>query len=149
MLRPSIFGESLFDNFFSGFPFEEFFDRKNSAANMKVNEVMKTDVKDLEDNYEVSIDLPGYDKADIHAELDKGYLTISAVKNENHDTKDEDGKYIRRERYTGSVSRSFYVGDAIEKEDIKAKYDNGILTLTVPKKQPAAIDHNKYIAIEG
>ncbi len=140
MLLPSIFGEDLFDDWMMDFPF-----RGNGSANL-----MRTDVKETDNSYELDMDMPGFDKGDIKAELKNGYLTISASSNRNNDEKDKDGKYIRRERYTGSCSRSFYVGDDVKEEDIKAKFENGILKVTVPKKEEKpAVEENKYISIEG
>ena len=140
MLLPSIFGEDLFDDWMMDFPF-----RGNASTGL-----MKTDVKETENSYELDMDMPGFDKGDIKAELKNGYLTISASSNRNNDEKDKDGKYIRRERYTGSCSRSFYVGDDVKQEDIKAKFENGILKVTVPKKEEKpAVEENKYISIEG
>ena len=140
MLLPSIFGEDLLDDWMMDFPF-----RGNGSANL-----MRTDVKETDNSYELDMDMPGFDKGDIKAELKNGYLTISASSNRNNDEKDKDGKYIRRERYTGSCSRSFYVGDDVKQEDIKAKFENGILKVTVPKKEEKpAVEENKYISIEG
>ncbi|MFR5583406.1 MAG: Hsp20/alpha crystallin family protein [[Clostridium] scindens] len=122
MLMPSIFGDSLFEDFMD-FPF-----RRHASSN-----VMKTDVKDAGDHYELDIDMPGFDKKDIKAELKDGYMTISATTDKNNDEKDKDGKYIRRERYYGSCSRSFYVGENVEESDITNLGENGILKLSVPK----------------
>ena len=113
------------------------------------NNVMKTDVKETDTSYEVDIDLPGFKKDEINAQLDNGYLTISAAKGLDKDEKDKKGKYIRKERYAGAMSRSFYVGEGITQEDIKAKYEDGILRLSVPKKEAKAVEDKKYIAIEG
>ena len=113
------------------------------------NNVMKTDVKETDTGYEVDIDLPGFKKDEINAQLDNGYLTISAAKGLDKDEKDKKGKYIRKERYAGAMSRSFYVGEGITQEDIKAKYEDGILRLSVPKKEAKAVENKKYIAIEG
>ena len=141
MLMPSIFGERLFDDFMD-FPFNSYETSKNS--------MMKTDIKDLEGSYELAIDLPGFKKDDITAELKDGYLTINASSNTSKDEKDSNGRYIRRERYSGSCSRSFYVGEAVTKEDIKARFEDGILKLTVPKMEnKPAVEEKKYIAIEG
>ena len=95
------------------------------------------------------VDLPGFTKDEITAELKDGYLTIHATSNQNKDEKDEDGKYIRRERYSGSCNRSFYVGDAITEEDIKANFENGTLKMTIPKKEAKAVPEKKFISIEG
>ena len=112
--------------------------------------VMKTDVKETDNSYEVDIDLPGFKKDEIEAKLENGYLTISAAKGLDKEEKDEkDGKYIRKERYSGAMSRSFYVGDELKQEDIKAKYEDGILKLSVPKEEPKKVETAKHIAIEG
>ena len=112
--------------------------------------VMKTDVKETDNSYEVDIDLPGFKKDEIEAKLENGYLTISAAKGLDKEEKDEkDGKYIRKERYSGAMSRSFYVGDELKQEDIKAKYEDGILKLSVPKEEPKKVETTKHIAIEG
>ena len=127
---------NIFDDLFNA----PFFTR--NEANM-----MKTDIKEHDGGYELTVDLPGVKKEDIKAELNDGYLTISAENNTNKDEKDENGKYICRERYSGSYSRSFYVGDAITEEDIKAKFENGTLKLDIPKKEALPEEQNKYIAI--
>lgn len=110
---------------------------------------MKTDVKEVENGYEVAMDLPGFKKEDISAKLENGYLTITAFKGLDKDEKNEEGKYIRRERYSGSCSRSFYVGDGVTEEDIKARFEDGILKLDIPKKDAEKIEQKKYISIEG
>jgi HSP20 family protein len=141
MMMPSIFGENLFDNFFD-FPFGYF------SAN--TSELMKTDIKDSDKEYEIIMNLPGIKKEDVKAELKDGYLTINVSSNTNNDEKDSNGKYIRRERFSGSCSRSFYVGDQVTEEDIKAKFENGTLTMMIPKKEmQPAVENKKYIAIEG
>ena len=127
MLMPSIFGENLFDDFMDGFAFPTA--NWNYAKNTA--NVMKTDIKENDKGYELDVDLPGYKKEDVKAELKDGYLTISASNDNTKEEKDEDGKYIRKERYTGSVSRSFYVGKYVTEEDIHAKFENGILKLSV------------------
>ena len=149
MMMPSIFGENLFDNWMD-FPFEdEFFGKKNPLYGKHAKNMMKTDVKEKDNGYEVAIDLPGFKKDELHLELNDGYLTISAEKGLDKDEKDKNDKYIRRERYAGSMSRSFYVGENMKEEDIHAKYENGILTLDVPKEQKKAVPEKRYIAIEG
>ena len=111
---------------------------------------MQTDIRELDGNYEIAIDLPGFKKEDVHAELKDGCLTVSAARNSSNDEKDENGRYIRRERYSGSMSRSFYVGENVTQDDIKAKFENGILNLTVPKMEDQKkLDTPSYIAIEG
>ena len=142
---PSIFGENLFDDFMDGFAFPTA--NWNYAKNTA--NVMKTDIKENDKGYELDVDLPGYKKEDVKAELKDGYLTISASNDNTKEEKDEDGKYIRKERYTGSVSRSFYVGKYVTEEDIHAKFENGILKLSVPKVDAPKVEENKYISIEG
>ena len=148
MYMPSIFNNSVFDNFdnWMDFSFPSFNQRLYGASS---SQLMKTDVKETETCYEVDIDLPGFKKDEINAKLDNGYLTISAAKGLDKDEQDKNGKYIRRERYAGSMSRSFYVGEGVTEEDIKAKYEDGILRLVVPKKDAKAVENKKYIAIEG
>ena len=147
MLMPSIFGENLFDDLFDDFARPV---RKVAGYSTPATSVMKTDVKETDAGYELDIDLPGYKKEDVKAQLKDGYLTISAETKKDDDKKDDNGKYIRRERYYGSCSRSFYVGDDVTEEDIRAKFEDGILKVSVPKKQPKpAVEQNKYITIEG
>ena len=130
---------NVFDDFFN----TPFFTRTESS-------MMKTDIKEHDNCYDLTIDLPGVKKDDIKAELNDGYLTISAESDTSKDEKDENGKYICRERYTGSCQRAFYVGDDIEKDDIKASFKHGILHLDIPKKQPKPqVEENKFISIEG
>ncbi len=149
MLMPSIFGEDLFDDWMD-FPFDSMFSGRKHLTNGKSAQgVMRTDVKEKEDGYEIDIDLPGYKKDEISAKLEKGCLTVSATRNVNQDEKNEDGKYIRRERFVGSVSRSFYVGEGITQDDIHAKYEDGILKLNLPKEAPKKVEEDKWIAIEG
>ena len=149
MMMPSIFGENLFDDWMD-FPFEnEFFGKKNPLYGKHAKNMMKTDVRETDNSYEVDIDLPGFKKDEISAELKDGYLTINAAKGLDKDQKDKDGSYIRRERYAGSMTRSFFVGNGITKEEIHAKYENGILMLSVPKKAAKAVENNHYISIEG
>ena len=146
MLMPSIFGENLFNDDWMDFGFPEV---DKALYGKHANNVMKTDVKETDTGYEVDIDLPGFKKNEINAQLDNGYLTISAAKGLDKDEKDKKGKYIRKERYAGAMSRSFYVGEGVTQEDIKAKYEDGILRLSVPKKEAKAVENKKYIAIEG
>ena len=149
MLRPSIFNDNLFDNFFE-FPFfDDRAERKLYGSN--ANNLMKTDIKEHKDGYELEIDRPGFQKDDLQAELKDGYLTISASKQVNKDEKEkETGKYIRRERYSGSCQRSFYVGDALTQEDIKAEFKHGILRLFVPKKEAVPeVEERKFVSITG
>ena len=148
MLLPSIFGENLFDEMMN-LDFDKEFEKMTRplygkrAANM-----MKTDVRQTENSYELDIDLPGFKKDEITVQLDNGYLNITAAKGLDKDEEKKDGQYIRRERYAGSMSRTFYVGDTLTQNDIHAKFEDGILKLSVPKQEPAKIEQNKYIAIE-
>ena len=145
MLMPSIFGENLFDDWMDfSFP-----DVDKALYGKHAKNEMKTDVRETEDGYELDIDLPGFKKDEVTAQLDNGYLTIQASKGLDKEQKDKKGKYIRKERYAGSMSRSFYVGDAITEEDVHAKYEDGILKLSVPKKEAKAVEQTKHIAIEG
>ena len=143
---PSIFGENLFNDDWMDFGFPEV---DKALYGKHANNVMKTDVKETDTGYEVDIDLPGFKKDEINAQLDNGYLTISAAKGLDKDEKDKKGKYIRKERYAGAMSRSFYVGEGVTQEDIKAKYESGILRLSIPKKEAKQVETTKRIAIEG
>lgn len=141
MLMPGIFGRNLFDDFFD-YPFGSL-----TAAS---GDLMKTDVRETDHSYEIAMNLPGVKKEDVKAELKDGYLTISASTNTSSEEKDKDGRYIRRERYTGSCSRSFYVGRQVTEEDIKAKFENGTLIMQIPKmEEQPAVEKRRYIAIEG
>ena len=147
MLMPSIFGESLFDDFMDDFAFPDI-DKKLYGKHAP--HIMKTDVKEKDNTYEVAIDLPGFKKDEIQMQLENGYLTVSAAKGLNKDEKNEDGRYVRRERYAGSVSRSFYVGENVTEKDVHPKYENGILSFKMPKDDKKAVEEKKhYIAIEG
>ena len=149
MLMPSIFGESLFDDFMDDFAFPRFNHTDRVLYGNNASNLMKTDVKETEDGYTVDIDLPGFKKDEIKLQLEKGYLTVSAAKNVNNDEKDKNGKYVRRERFAGNVRRSFYVGEKVKEEEIHPKFENGILTFQLPKENKNAVEENKhYIAIE-
>ncbi len=147
MLMPSILSNDFMDDLFSvprvtGFGGSRF-DRDFSR-------MMTTDVKETDNAYQLDMNLPGFAKEDIKAELKDGYLTINAESNSSNDEKDDDGNFIRRERYTGSCSRSFYVGDGVTQDDIHAAFKDGVLSLTVPKKEAIPEkEETKYIAIEG
>ena len=143
MLMPSIFADDFVDDFF-GTP-ERYYVRANSASRM-----MQTDVKETDSSYELSMDLPGVKKEDVKCELKDGYLVVSAETKRENDQKDSEGKYIRRERYSGTCSRSFYVGKDVKQEDIKAKFADGVLTLDIPKqvKKPE-VEESNVITIEG
>lgn len=147
MMMPSIFGENLFDDFMDDFAFPNV---DKVLYGKHASNLMKTDVKETDSGYEVDIDLPGFKKDEIQMQLENGYLTVSAAKGLNMDEKNEDGRYVRRERYAGSVSRSFYVGENVTEKDIHPKYENGILSFKMPKDDKKAIEEKKhYIAIEG
>ena len=149
MMMPSIFGENLFDDWMD-FPFDDdFFGRKNPLYGKHAKNMMMKDVKETDNGYDLDIDRPGFKKDEISAQLKDGYLTISAAKGLDKDEKEKDGKYIRRERYAGTMSRSFYVGEGVEQDDIHAKYENGILKLSIPKKDAKEVEQKKYISIEG
>ena len=135
MLLPSIFGESLLDDWME-FPKFEIPDVDRKLYGKNASHVMKTDVHEADNGYEVDIDLPGFKKDEINLSLENGYLSVSAAKSHNDDKTDRKGKLIRQERYMGSMQRSFYVGDAITEEDIKAKFEDGVLKLDIPKKGP-------------
>ena len=146
MLMTSIFGENLFNDDRMNFGFPEV---DKALYGKHAAHEMKTDVRETDSGYEVDIDLPGFKKDEIDVQLDNGYLSISAAKGLDKEEKDKEGKYIRKERYAGSMSRSFYVGDAITEDDIKAKYESGILRLSIPKKEAKQVETTKRIAIEG
>lgn len=145
MLVPSIFEDNFVDSFFDDmfrFPFNTV--QKSQVPGMNV------DVQEFDDKYLMDLELPGYAKEDIQADLKDGYLTISANHTESKDEKDSDGKYIRKERYYGQCRRSFFVGKEVTEEDITANYKDGILKLTIPKKEAKpAVEEKKYITIEG
>ena len=151
-MLPAIFNENLFDNFFDDdFMMPSMFGNKNDPLYGKhAKNVMKTDVRETDDSYEVDMDLPGFKKDEVKVQLADGYLTIEAAKGLDKDEKDKkSGKYIRRERYAGSMSRSFYVGEGVTQEDIHAKYEHGVLKLSIPKKEEQKkVEKSNYIAIE-
>ena len=154
-MLPSIFNDNLFDDFFN-FPFYD--DKAERRAEKKLyghhaHNLMKTDIKEKKDGYELEMDLPGFKKDDIQAELENGYLTIKAEKKlDKEEGKKDDKKeknYIRKERYSGSMSRSFYVGEHVTAEQVHPKYENGILTFEIPKNKEPIEEKEKFIAIEG
>ena len=152
MLMPSIFGENLFDDFFTPFYYDDKDEKKaeKKLYGHRAQNLLRTDIKETKEGYELVIDVPGFKKDEVKVALKDGYLTVSAAKGLDEEEDDKKtGRYIRRERYAGSMSRSFYVGDAIKQEDVKAKYEDGILRLSVPKKAAEQIESSNRIAIEG
>ena len=153
MMMPSIFGENLFDDLFDSFPFYDNAtkDVEKKLYGRKEAHMMKTDIKEFDDKYEVEIDLPGFKKDEVQVELRDGYLVVSAEKGLDEDEQDKKtGKYLRRERYAGSCQRSYYVGKDTTEDDIKAHFEHGMLTVTVAKKEAKpAVEEKKHIAIEG
>ena len=147
MLMPSIFGENLFDEMMDSFN-DEFFGKCSPLYGKNASRVMKTDIKEADGRYVIDIDLPGFKKDEIQAQISDGYLTISASKGLDKDQKDDKGRYIRRERYCGECSRSFYIGDGITEKDVSAKFEDGILKLSIPKKETKALPKPNQITIE-
>ena len=147
-MLPSIFRENLFDDWFSFPSFPSFRDADRKLYGRNASHEMKTDVKEHEDRYEVDIDLPGFKKEEIQLSLEGGYLTVSAAKGIEKE-EEKKGKLIRQERYAGSLQRSFYVGEAVEETDIGAKFENGVLSLQIPKKAEKKLPEKKTIMIEG
>jgi len=148
MLLPSIFGERLLDDWMD-FPGMDLPDIDRKLYGKHAANVMKTDVREHDDGYEVDIDLPGFKKDEISLSLENGYLSVNAAKGLDKDEKDKKGKLIRQERYAGSMTRSFYVGEAITEQEVKAKFENGVLQLSIPKKEAPNVPEKKLIAIEG
>lgn len=147
-MLPKIFGEDLFDEFFND-PFEsDFFRGRNPLYGKHAKNIMKTDVRENADSYELDIDLPGFKKEQIKAGVQNGYLTVQATKDAQVDQADKKGHYIRKERCSGSCSRSFYVGEGVKQEDVKAKFEDGILHVWVPKKEATKSLSSSYIDIQ-
>ena len=148
MLMPSVFGTNFMDDVFDDFFGSSFVPTPHVTTPAGAH--MKADITETDKGDRIDMDLPGYAKNDVQAELKDGYMTITAEKNTQNDEKDTEGKVIRRERYQGVCRRSFYVGDAVTEKDIKAKFKDGVLTLEVPKKEKKPeVETKKYIAIEG
>ena len=148
-MLPSIFSENLFDEMFDdAFGLMPMFGGRSPLYGKHARNLMKTDVREVGDNYEVDVDLPGFKKDEVKLELKDGYLTISAAKGLDKDEQDKQGRYIRQERYTGQCSRSFYVGENIQPADIHAKFEDGILKLTLPKAAQQKLPEHNTIAIE-
>ena len=148
-MLPRIFGESLFDDWM-GFPFRGFEkDVDRTLYGKHAARVMKTDLKEHENGYELTVDLPGFKKDQIELQLQNGYLTINAAKGVEKEEKNEKGRLIHQERYTGSMTRSFFVGENVTEEDVKAKFEDGVLTLEFPKEEQKKLPERKTIQIEG
>ena len=146
-MLPSMFGENLFDDFFHDFDMFPAWSGWNPLYGKHARNMMKTDVRETENTYEVDVDLPGFQKDEIHLELRDGYLTISASKGLDKDQEDQKGRYIRQERYAGALSRSFYVGD-VEPDQVSAKYEGGVLRISLPKQGRQELPKNNTIAIQ-
>ena len=146
-MLPSIFGENLFDDFF-GDPFGMMPRGRDPLYGKHAKNLMRTDVRETEDTYELDVDLPGFKKDEVTLELKDGVLTIQAVKGLDKDETDKKGKYIRQERYAGACSRSFYVGEDVEAGEVAARFENGILQLSIPKKEHKQLPENSTIQIQ-
>ncbi len=149
MLTPRIFTENLFDDLFDEFPFNSMENIDRKLYGKHASREMLTDVREHEDHYEVEIDLPGFKKEEITVELKNGYLTITAAKGVDENEENKKGKIVRQERYAGVMQRSYYVGEEITHEDIKAKYEDGVLKLNIPKQDVKKIPEKHTISIEG
>ena len=148
MMMHNYLGDNLFDEDWADTPLmREYFGKGNFLYGKHAKHLLRTDVRETEDAIEADIDLPGFKKDEIQVHLENGYLTVSAEK--HADKQAGKGKYLRQERYSGTVSRTFYVGDALKPEDIKAKYEDGVLGVSLSKKAPEAIEQRSQIAIEG
>lgn len=148
---PTLFGENLMDvfddfdrDFFRGFRAPE-----RALYGKNAPHMMKTDVRETETGYELDMDLPGFKKEEIHLELNNGTLTVSTQKSLEKKDEGKDGKVLRQERYAGSMSRSFYVGDHVTEEDVKARFEDGVLRLSIPKRDAKKVEEKKTIMIEG
>ena len=149
MLLPSIFGESLLDDWLDFPDMRDFSNVEKKLYGKNAAHIMKTDVHEHDEGFELDIDLPGFKKEEIQLDLENGYLTVSAAKGLESDEKNQKGKLIRKERYSGSMQRSFFVGKELKEEDIKAKFEDGVLKLSVPKKEAEKVPEKKRIMIEG
>lgn len=148
-MMPSIFGENLFDEFFDDdFPMIPMRSIRNPLYGKNAKNLMKTDVRETDNTYELDVDLPGFKKDEVQLDLKDGYLTISAAKGLDKDQVDKKGKYIRQERYAGACSRNFFVGEGIEPRDVSAKFEDGILRVSLPKQVKKELPRNSTIAIE-
>ena len=149
MLTPRIFTENLFDDLFEDFPFRSLENVDRKLYGKHAGREMLTDVKEHENHYAVEIDLPGFKKDEIKLELNEGYLTITASKGVDEEEKNKQGRIVRQERYSGVMQRTYYVGDQMKAEDIKAKYEDGVLKLEIPKVEEKKLPEKNTIMIEG
>ena len=148
-MLPSIFGENMFDEFFDDSFDRDFFGSgRNPLYGKHAKNLMKTDIREKDNGYELAVDLPGFSKDEVSVDVRNGYMTISAAKGLDKDEDDKHGRVIRQERYAGSCSRSFYVGDGLTENDIQARYEDGILKLSVPKQVAQPAPEKKYISIQ-
>ena len=148
MMMHNYLGDNLFDEDWADTPLmREYFGKGNFLYGKHAKHLLRTDVRETEDAIEADIDLPGFKKDEIQVHLENGYLTVSAEK--HADKQAGKGKYLRQERYSGTVSRTFYVGDALKPDDVKAKYEDGVLVVSLSKKAPESIEQRSQIAIEG
>ncbi len=146
MYMPSLFNNTFFDDFMS-FPFE-----RSQTRKAQDNLLMRTDLKETENSYQLEMELPGFNKEDLNVKLEDGYLTVTATRSSSADNSADDNtkdRYIHRERFTGTYARRFFVGKYVTQADMKARFENGILTLTFPKEDTRKVEEAKYIAIEG
>ena len=148
-MLPSIFGDNLFDEWFDFPTFRQLNDIDRKLYGRHAAQEMRTDVHEHEDHYEMDIDLPGFKKEDITVNLENGYMTVNAAKGLDKETTTKKGKIIRQERYAGALQRSFYLGEGLTEEDITAKFENGVLSLTIPKKEVRKLPERRTIQIEG
>ncbi len=149
MLTPRIFTENLFDDLFEDFPFRSLENVDRKLYGKHAGREMLTDVKEHENHYAVEIDLPGFKKDEINLELNEGYLTITASKGVDEEEENKQGRIVRQERYSGVMQRTYYVGDQMKAEDIKAKYEDGVLKLEIPKVEEKKLPEKHTIMIEG
>ena len=149
MLTPRIFTENLFDDLFEDFPFRSLENVDRKLYGKHAGREMLTDVKEHENHYAVEIDLPGFKKDEIKLELNEGYLTITASKGVDEEEKNKQGRIVRQERYSGVMQRTYYVGEQIKAEDIKARYEDGVLKLEIPKVEEKKLPEKNTIMIEG
>lgn len=147
-MLPTVFGENLFDDLFDDMMFAPVFHSKNPLYGKRAAHVMKTDIREKDGSYELDVDLPGFKKDEVQLNLENGYLTISAEKGVDKNEKDQEGHYLRRERYSGACSRSFYVGDGLQPSDISASFEDGILRISMPKAAPKQLPEKTTVEIK-